>query len=125
MAEENVALSLPSFRAESSFTLREALKALGMVQAFDCAAGTSDFSGIVGPPDVLCISKVIHKAFVAVDEDGTEAAAATAVVMADAGVSAPPPPAKVMRVDRPFLFLIRDIPTGSLLFLGRIVSPAP
>ena len=103
-----VTLDLPKFEFESRFLLRETLKSMGMSDAFDSAA--SDFSGIdgqsclAGDPECLYIREVVHKAFVSVDEAGTEAAAATAVVMQQE--SAPPSPVSVT-VDRPFIFLIR------------------
>ena len=81
--------------------------------------GPADFSGMNGRGDLL-ISSVVHKAFVEVDEKGTEAAAVTAVVMTRAMVAAPP---KVFRAEHPFLFLIRDLRTGSILFLGRLIRP--
>ncbi|MGB2985185.1 MAG: serpin family protein, partial [Phycisphaerae bacterium] len=69
----------------------------------------------------LFIANVIHKAFVAVDEEGTEAAAATAVVV---GATSAPGEPVVVTVDRPFVFVVRDIPTGTILFLGRVVDPS-
>lgn len=121
-----VELALPKFRVESGFQLAEMLKALGMPIAFDPAA--ADFSGIATittPADNLYISAVIHKAFIEIDEQGTEAAAATAVVIARAGsafVPDPPPPTPI-RADRPFFVVIRDNPTGAILFLGRVMDP--
>jgi len=85
--------------------------------AFSSAA---DFSGMTGNPE-LFISDVVHKAFVAVDEAGTEAAAATAVIMKLTAV--PEPPVEVT-IDRPFIFLIRDIETGAILFVGRVMNPS-
>ena len=79
----------------------------------------ANFAGMDGRPDWLFIGGVIHKAYVDVNEEGTEAAAATAVMMFG-GMPAPPP---VVRADHPFLFLIQDNRTGSLLFLGRILDP--
>jgi serpin B len=114
IAPSRVALSLPTFSFSSPFDLAQTLVDLGMVDAF----GDADFSGI--DDSGLRIAKVIHKAFVAIDEAGTEAAAATAVVTEPP--SEPPPPIPVA-VDRPFLFLVRDIPTGAVLFLGRVVDP--
>ena len=111
-----VALTMPKFEIESGFSLVDALTAMGMPDAFSAAA---DFSGMDGSHE-LFISEVVHKAFVSVDEAGTEAAAATAVVMQLKG--APMAPIEVT-VDRPFVFLIRDIETGAILFIGRIVSP--
>lgn len=111
-------LRLPRFTYTSaSLSLNEPLQAMGMRDAFDPAA--ADFSGIDGRRD-LFISQVLHKAFVAVDEAGTEAAAATAVVMET--TSAPMDPPRFI-ADRPFIFLIRDTQTGLILFMGRIVDP--
>jgi serpin B len=113
-----VALGLPKFSYDSEFNLNDALKSLGTGDAFDPAA--ADFSWMDGKRD-LYIGDVVHKAFVAVDEKGTEAAAATAVIMQVA--SAPIGEPVVIKVDRPFIFLIRDAQTGSILFLGRVVNP--
>ena len=114
---QQVQLSMPRFTYASSFQLKDALQELGMGQAFSAAA---DFSGMTGKPD-LFIDDVYHKAFVSVDEEGTEAAAATAVVMQ---LSAMPAEPVVVNVDRPFVFLIRDVATGAVLFLGHVVNPA-
>jgi serine protease inhibitor len=116
----------PSEIAHVAFTpanllLSDALKALGMPLAFDSAQ--ADFSGATGQRD-LFISNVIHKAYVAVDEKGTEAAAATAVIMTGAGAPANPQPPVVVRADHPFIFFIRDQQTGSILFVGRVVDPS-
>jgi serpin B len=112
-----VDLTMPKFEFDSDFSLGESLSAMGMPDAFSSAA---DFSGMTGERD-LSISDVIHQAFVAVDEAGTEAAAATAVVMVEiAAVIDDPVP---VVVDRPFIFLIRDIETGTILFVGRVVNP--
>jgi len=112
-----VTLTMPKFEFESDFSLGETLIALGMPVAF---SGGADFSGMTGNRD-LFIGDVIHKAFVSVDEAGTEAAAATAVVMPTAG---PPEEPVEVTVDRPFVFLIHDIETGTILFVGRIVAPS-
>ncbi len=88
-----------------------------MPEAF---SNRADFSGMTGDRD-LFISEVVHKAFVSVDEAGTEAAAATAVVMEK--MALPEEPVEVT-VDRPFIFLIRDIQTGAILFVGRVVDPS-
>ena len=111
---------MPRFEFEAAFGLSDVLKELGMPIAFTPPGGGSgaDFSGMDGRRD-LFIHNVLHKAFVAVDEEGTEAAAATGVVV---GVESAPPPA-TMTVDRPFIFLIRDRPTGTVLFVGRVVDP--
>lgn len=115
MERRQVALTLPRFELETEASLVEALSALGMTPAFGAGA---DFSGMTGSRD-LFIGDVIHKAFVSVDEAGTEAAAATAVVMA--GSAAIDEPVSVV-VDRPFITLIRDLETGAVLFVGRIVD---
>ena len=109
-------LSFPKFEFESEIGLAQTLAEMGMPTAFSDGA---DFSGMTGTKD-LFISDVFHKAFVSVDEEGTEAAAATAVVMKM--TSAPENPLS-LDVDRPFLFLIRDHQTNSILFLGRVVEP--
>jgi len=116
LAHKRVALTMPKFEFESSFSLKDTLAAMGMAVAF---SGGADFSGMSGNRD-LFIAEVIHKAFVSVDEAGTEAAAATAVVMRL--TAAPEKPIEVT-LDRPFVFLIRDIETGSILFVGRVVNP--
>jgi serpin B len=108
-------LMMPRFEFESSFSLREVLAQMGMPVAF---SGSADFSGMTGNYD-LFIADVVHKAFVSVDEAGTEAAAATAVGMELTAV--PEEPVEVT-IDRPFIFLIRDIQTGTILFVGRIMN---
>ncbi len=117
LAEAPVALTFPKFSIETKAQLGDILAALGMPTAFSDAA---DFSGIT-TAEQLVISEVIHQANIDVDEKGTEAAAATAVVMR-AG-SAPAEPV-TLRVDRPFLFALRDVPTGAILFLGRVADPS-
>jgi len=112
----DVLLFLPKFTFTSQFALGQILAGLGMPDAFSDQA---DFSGMTGRRD-LAIDEVYHKAFVALDEAGTEAAAATAVVMV---MGLPPEPRVEVRVDRPFLFLIRDRETGTILFLGRVLNP--
>ncbi|MFC2014974.1 serpin family protein [Chloroflexota bacterium] len=111
-----VNLRMPKYEFESEFNLKNTLTSMGMPIAF---SGDADFSGMTGNKD-LFIDEVIHKAFVSVDEAGTEAAAATAVIMKL--VSAPEDPVS-MTVDRPFIFLIRDIETGAILFMGRVLNP--
>jgi len=117
VSSSNGNLSLPKFSFESSFSLKDALAALGMPDAFTSVA---DFSGMDGAKDFM-IGDVFHKSFVAVDEKGTEAAAATAVVMENTSM-----PANTfdLTVDRPFMFVIVDKPTGAVLFLGRVLNPA-
>jgi serpin B len=111
--------ALPKFKFEGKFDLAEQLAALGMTDAFD--PDKADFSGMT-ERKVLSISAILHKAFVAVDEKGTEAAAATAVIAVE---SAAPVSEVTLTIDRPFIFLIRDIPTGQILFIGRVLNPAP
>jgi serpin B len=103
--------------------LADTLKEMGMPLAFD--KYNADFSGMADFPPECClyVSKVIHKAFVDVYEEGTEAAAATAMIMTECGSAGPPPPPKIFRADHPFIFLIKDNETGAILFLGRYVKP--
>jgi serpin B len=118
----DIDVSLPKFRIETDYQMNDPLKALGMRLAFD--ARQANFNGIGAGPAIsepLFISFVIHKAFVEVTEKGTEAAAATAVGMYTRSIRRPFTPA--IRADRPFLFAIRDVKTGTLLFLGRMTDP--
>ncbi len=117
LGEYQVKLALPKFEFRSPTVLNAPLQAMGMPTAFE--AGLADFSGITTVED-LYISAVVHEAFISVDEEGTEAAAATAVIIDRVSAS---PPAE-LTVDRPFLFLIRDNATGAILFLGRVTNPA-
>jgi serpin B len=115
----SVDLSMPRWEFEGwTFSLTEALSRLGMGIAFTPAA---DFSGMTGARDLL-IKDILHQAFVKVDEHGTEAAAATAVIMGE--TSAEPCLPVLLRVDRPFIYLIRDRATGAVLFLGRVLDPS-
>lgn len=116
LSGKQVALTMPRFKYDSQFSLNKALSDMGMPVAF---TGDADFSGMTGNRD-LSISDVIHKAYVAVDESGTEAAAATAVIMRLTAM--PLSPAEV-KVDHPFIFVIRDIQTGTVLFIGRVLNP--
>lgn len=118
LAVQRLDLSMPRFKVESSLGLAATLAAMGMPDAFD--VNKADFSGMTGKPD-LYITDVVHKAFVNVDEEGTEAAAATGVVM---GLKSMPTGEPIrVEVDHPFLFLIRDVETGAVLFMGRVVQP--
>jgi serpin B len=110
-------LRMPKFAFECEFGLRAVLSGMGMPLAF---AEDADFSGINGRTEPLFLKDVLHKAIVRVDEQGTEAAAATAVVF---GTTSVPPKPVDFFVDRPFLFLIRDTETGTVLFAGRVVDP--
>ena len=118
LTTRNVQVSLPKFRTESEFSLRKALSTMGMPTAFTDKA---DFSGI-DPGRALAISEVVHKAFVDVSEQGTEAAAATGITMRATAMRAPEQ-AVVFRADHAFIFLIRDTRTGVILFIGRLVKP--
>jgi serpin B len=119
LARRDVLVYLPRFSVESGFGLGSTLAAMGMPLPFSERA---DFSGMNGKHDLL-ISAVLHKARVDVDEQGTEAAAATGVAVARAARSEEPPP--TFRADHPFVFLIRHNPTGAILFLGRVTNPKP
>ncbi len=116
---QQVDVSLPKFKVTSSFGLRDVLQSLGMKDAFSLPP--ADFSKITGKKD-LFISGVIHKAFVDVNEEGTEAAAATAVPMRAAAEEKPKP--KVFKADHPFMFLISDNLSGSILFMGCLSEPS-
>jgi serpin B len=119
LESQRVKVWFPKFKMETEYRLPVVLASMGMPTAFSPAA---DFSGMDGTKN-LFISDVIHKAFVDVNEEGTEAAAATAVIMK---LSAVPQenPIPEFRVDHPFLFLIQDNETGTVLFIGRVVNPA-
>jgi serpin B len=114
---QDVTISMPKYTFETQFGLKEILSGMGMQEAFD--SNTADFSGIDGQKD-LVISEAIHKAFIAVDEKGTEAAAATVIIM---GMTALPMEGIKLTIDRPFFFFIRDVPSGTILFMGRVVDP--
>jgi serpin B len=122
----SVHLFMPRFSIDTAAQLGDPLKALGMPLAFDPAG--ADFTGIhvpEDPLDQLFIGSVTHQANIDVDEKGTEAAAATAVEMATGGCTGPDPAKTVtLRLDRPFLFLVRDLETGAILFMGRVVDPS-
>ena len=112
-----VDVSLPKFKFTSEFKLKKVLSEMGMGVAFGMQA---DFSAMT-TREKLYIDAVIHKAFVAVDEKGTEAAAATAVTMRPLSAQIAPP--ATFRADHPFVFLIRDNRSGSILFMGRVMNP--
>lgn len=115
-----VVLALPKFKFTASASLGKPLQDFGASDAF--MPGAADFSGMNGNRD-LSISGVLHKAFIAVDEKGTEAAAATGVVVGVTSVVVPPPDEIRFTADRPFLFLIRDRETGLVLFIGKVMLP--
>ncbi|XP_063729882.1 leukocyte elastase inhibitor-like isoform X3 [Eleginops maclovinus] len=116
MGETKVEVKLPRFKMEESYDLKEILKSMGIVDAFDVTM--SDFSGMSKAND-LFLSQVVHKAFVEVNEEGTEAAAATAGLIAVTSVQI----TAQFNADHPFLFFIRHNPTMSILFAGRYCSP--
>jgi serpin B len=115
LESSSVILTMPKFEYESDFSLRDVLIDMGMPSAF---GNNADFSGMDGTKN-LAIEDVVHKAFVSVDEAGTEAAAATAVIMVESATVG----TVEMSMDRPFIFLIRDFQTDTILFLGRVVNP--
>jgi len=118
LGKREVIVSIPKFKMTSQFSLASVLKSMGMTDAF--SPEKADFSGMNGKTD-LFISAVIHKAYVDVNEEGTEAAAATGVTMRLTSVG--PSQIPVFQADHPFLFLIRDNKTRSILFIGRVTNP--
>jgi serpin B len=117
LSSTNINLKMPEWEFDSDFSLSGALKGMGMTDAF--INDIADFSGIDGT-QFLFISDVVHKAFVLVNESGTEAAAATGVIFGFIWV--PPPPID-FTINRPFIFFIRDIETDTILFIGRVLNP--
>lgn len=115
--QQQVEVTLPRFKMTSEHNLGATLKEMGMPDAFDM--GKANFSGITRV-EPLFITRVQHKAFVEVNEEGTEAAAATGVVIATKSL---PPPPRVFRADHPFVFVIRDAGNGAVLFMGRVANP--
>jgi len=118
LAKENVDVYLPKFKLAAKYSLAGTLAQMGMPTAFKDA----DFSGMTGKRD-LCISEVIHQAFADVNEEGTEAAAATAVKMYFQSVDIAETKPKIFKADHPFIFLIHENETGNILFLGRVSDP--
>lgn len=118
LSQHVVTLSLPKFDMTLPLNLKDTLKSMGMVEAF---TNDADFTGITDEIKPLKITDVVHKAFIAIDESGTEAAAATAVVIGTE--SAPMGPELDFKADRPFFFVIRDNETGTVLFMGRVSAP--
>jgi serpin B len=118
LAPRRVNVIIPKFKLSETFELASVLSELGMPTVFQ--PNGADFSGMTGGRS-LAVNAVVHKAFVEVEERGTEAAAATGIAMATRAVVAAPPP--VFRADHPFFFLIRDVKSGSILFLGRLARP--
>ena len=117
LTQTDVTLRMPKFEYDSSFMLSDTLALMGMPLAFD--PDSADFSGMTDQ-QALYIGNVIHKAFVAVDEEGTEAAAATAVIMEGATAMMPD---NMLVIDRPFIYFIRDVESGQVLFIGRVLNP--
>ena len=118
-AVPKVIVTLPKFKSTQQFELSATLRAMGMTDAF---AANADFSGMTGKRD-FAISEVIHKAYVDVNEEGTEAAAATAVTMRAMAMRPAEQAPPVFRADHPFVFLIRDNRSESILFMGRMANP--
>lgn len=112
-----VVVSFPKFKMTRELELGKTLSAMGMGQAF---SGSADFSGMVSGGERVSISEAYHKAFVDVNEEGTEAAAATGLMMRATAMQAPP---QVFNADHPFLFVIRENQSGAILFMGRLVDP--
>jgi serpin B len=108
---------MPQWEYKSKFGLGAILSALGMADAF--IPGVANISGIDGAQN-LFVQSVVHEAFIKVNEAGTEAAAATGIGVAAPSIQPIPTP---VRLDRPFIYLIRDIPTQTVLFVGRVVDP--
>jgi serpin B len=119
LAARDVIVTLPRFKTTAEFELVPTLKKLGLTLPFGPDA---DFSGITAEP--IRLSNVIHKAFVDLNEEGTEAAAATAIIATPTAAAAPPGPLPVFRADHPFIYMIRDIRSGSILFIGRLADPS-
>ena len=122
-----VILRMPRFKLEHSFSAKKSLKALGMGEAF--ARDRADFNPLASslfgwPIEALWLEDALQKAFIEVNEEGSEAAAATIIIGGATATSVPPPPVEIT-VDRPFIFLLRHSPTGAVLFMGRVLNPDP
>lgn len=117
LVEQEVDVYLPKFKLETKYFMKPSLVKMGMPTAF---SGSADFSGMTGRMD-FAIDEVIHQAFVEVDEEGTEAAAATAVIMRTTSIG---PTTPVFRADHPFMFVIQERESGGILFLGRVSDPS-
>lgn len=130
LQHRTIILQMPKFKTDSAYNMKSTLQAMGMTRAFVNPARSKEgaqFDGTTNtqdPAQKLYISQVMHKGFIEVNETGTEAAAATAVVMGMAGgIPKERPYVPTVRADRPFVDLIRDIKTGTVLFLGRVTDP--
>ena len=115
MRETKISVSLPKFEFSTKYELSDILQNLGMKKAF--TPGVADFSGMSSNGKSLFISAVLHQAYIKVDEEGTEAAAATVVVISKTTA------AITFRADHPFIFIIQERKTGNILFIGRVVDP--
>jgi len=123
---QDINLHLPTFKFEPpTLNLGATLQGLGMQSAFDQPRGSANFDRLAPrkPNDYLYISAVFHKTFIAVDEEGTEAAAATAVAMAVGAAAGPKPEPLEVKIDRPFFYAIQHVPSGTCLFIGRVTDP--
>jgi len=117
LTTQQVEVFMPKFNLETTYDLKTSLSKMGMPTPF--SEGIANFGGIA--PVSLYISQAVHKAFVDVNEEGTEAAAATVIVITEESYKPPPP---VFRADHPFVFLIQDDSTGNILFIGRMINPS-
>jgi serpin B len=121
LVSQDVIVFLPRFKTSTQFELKSMLQSVGITSAFN--PQTADFSGMTGGKDFY-ISAVLHKAYVDVNEEGTEAAAATGIIMRATAMRVPnPQPPPVFRADHPFVFAIRDNRNGAVLFIGRLADP--
>lgn len=122
-SSELVEITLPQFSLKSAVAAKKTLEALGMKAPFD--PDLAQFPKLASPQfDNVFVSDVLHQATVAIDEKGTEASAATAIILAGTSSANPEPPQpKIVNIDRPFLFVIRDNPTGAVLFVGQVIAP--
>jgi serpin B len=118
LSNQSVVVNIPKFKLETSYSLNEMLSDMGMPSAID--PETADLSGILTVPEQLYVQAALHKAFVEVNEEGTEAAASTAIIVGTTSVHIDP----VFRADHPFVFLIQDSETGNILFMGRVMDPS-
>jgi serpin B len=116
LRKRRVKIYIPKFKFKTKYFLFETLSNLGMPTAF---TNSADFSGMTGTKD-LEIDKVIHQAFIEVNEEGTEAAAATGIGMMPTSM---PPPTPIFKADHPFIFIIQQNETGNILFMGRVNNP--
>ena len=115
---DSVTIHMPKFKTEYKKLLNEDLKALGMQEAFTPPPGGADFTKIY-PPGEICISRVLHKAFIEVNEEGSEAAAVTIIEVVRSSIPVHPE----MYINRPFFFVIREHETNTILFMGKIANP--